>query len=401
MTKSWRVVALGEVLSHRKQFITINDTEIYRRPRVQLHARGIVLRDEILGARIKTKRQQVCRSGEFLVAEIDAKVGGFGVVPNTLDGSIVSSHYFLFSIDTDKLERRFLDWFVRTATFRDQVEAQGSTNYAAIRPDDVLHYKIPSPPLAEQQRLVMRIEELDANLQRARTLRCEAREEARLLIRSTVSDLDNKMRSSLPLIRLKDLAVKEKGSLRSGPFGSALLHHEFVTEGVPAVGIQDVQENRFVLSGKWNVSREKADELKRYTIRPRDLLVTVMGTLGRACAVPEVIPQMISTKHVWTISLDQQRAEPRWISFLLNYSRFVRDELLGQQTGTAIAGLNGDKLRNVRLPDASLNDQRRALVILDDLQANIDSLTSLQSETAAELDALLPAILDRAFKGEL
>jgi type I restriction enzyme S subunit len=48
------------------------------------------------------------------VAEIDAKVGGFGIVPETLDGAIVSSHYFLFGLDESKLDRRFLDYFIRT-----------------------------------------------------------------------------------------------------------------------------------------------------------------------------------------------------------------------------------------------------------------------------------------------
>ena len=37
----------------------------------------------------------------------------------------------------------------------------------------------------------------------------------------------------------------------------------------------------------------------------------------------------------------------------------------------------------------------------DGLQAKVDELKRLQAESAAELDALLPAILDRAFKGEL
>jgi len=37
----------------------------------------------------------------------------------------------------------------------------------------------------------------------------------------------------------------------------------------------------------------------------------------------------------------------------------------------------------------------------DDLQAKVDSMKRLQAETAAELDAMLPSILDRAFKGDL
>lgn len=38
---------------------------------------------------------------------------------------------------------------------------------------------------------------------------------------------------------------------------------------------------------------------------------------------------------------------------------------------------------------------------LDALQSKLDSVKALQSETAAEMDAMLPAILDKAFKGEL
>ena len=82
MTKAWPMVKLGEVVRHRKEFITIDDLTSYKRARVQLHAQGIVLPDEVEGAAIKTKKQQVCRAGEFLVAEIDAKVGGFGKVPD-------------------------------------------------------------------------------------------------------------------------------------------------------------------------------------------------------------------------------------------------------------------------------------------------------------------------------
>ena len=78
---AWPRVPLGTVIRQRKEFITIDDLQPYRRSRVKLHAQGIVLRDEIPGALIKTKTQQVCRRGEFLVAEIDAKVGGFGIVP--------------------------------------------------------------------------------------------------------------------------------------------------------------------------------------------------------------------------------------------------------------------------------------------------------------------------------
>ncbi len=173
MSSAWPAVPLGHVLRHRGEFITIDDTQTYKRCRVQLHAQGIVLRDKLEGSAIKTKSQQVCRPGEFLVAEIDAKMGGFGIVPHDLDGAIVSSHYFLFEIDEAQLDRGFLDFFIRTHGFRGQVEAQGSTNYAAIRPAHVLGYHMPLPPLSEQRRIVARIEELADKIVEARRLHTE------------------------------------------------------------------------------------------------------------------------------------------------------------------------------------------------------------------------------------
>jgi type I restriction enzyme S subunit len=38
---------------------------------------------------------------------------------------------------------------------------------------------------------------------------------------------------------------------------------------------------------------------------------------------------------------------------------------------------------------------------MDDLQAKVDALKQLQSQTRAGIDALLPSVLDKAFKGEL
>ncbi|MEH1838465.1 MAG: restriction endonuclease subunit S [Nostoc sp.] len=171
MNKDWNYVKLDKIIKYRKEFIEIDDFQKYKRCRVKLHAQGIELRDIVQGTEIKTKKQQICRTDDFLVAEIDAKIGGFGIVPTNLDGAIVSSHYFLFEINESLLGIKFLDYFIRTPAFRDQVSAQGSTNYAAIRPNDVLGYTIPLPTLNEQRRIVARIEELLGKVEEVRSLR--------------------------------------------------------------------------------------------------------------------------------------------------------------------------------------------------------------------------------------
>jgi len=106
------LVLFSDFVKLRKHFITVLESQSYDRVTVQFHTKGIIKRDTILGSQIKTKKQQVIRAYDLLVAEIDAKLGGFGIVPPELDGSIVSSHYFAYEVDTAIID---LDYLQRCA----------------------------------------------------------------------------------------------------------------------------------------------------------------------------------------------------------------------------------------------------------------------------------------------
>jgi len=146
----WENVRLGEVIKHRRGFITISDEKEYKLCRVQLHRRGVLLREVIKGSQIRTKKQQLCKTGDFIVAEMDAKVGGYGFIPNDLDGAIVSSHYYLFELDQSKIRPPYLEVLSQLLVVQDQIKATGSTNYAAIRPQNVLDWEIPLPDIEIQ-----------------------------------------------------------------------------------------------------------------------------------------------------------------------------------------------------------------------------------------------------------
>lgn len=160
---SWRTVKLGEVLTHRKGFITISDSEKYKLCRVQLHRKGVLLREIVSGATIRTKKQQLCKANDFIVAEMDAKVGGYGFIPNELEGAIVSSHYYLFEVNENLLKKDFLAVLNKTQTLQNQIKATGSTNYASVRPSDVLAWEIPLPPIEEQERIIEKIQTVEIN----------------------------------------------------------------------------------------------------------------------------------------------------------------------------------------------------------------------------------------------
>jgi type I restriction enzyme S subunit len=381
MSATWSIVPLGEVLTHRKQFMTIDDLQVYRRPRVQLHAQGIALRDEIPGALIKTKEQQLCRTGEFLVAEIDAKVGGFGIVPPELEGAIVSSHYFLFGTNEDRLDRRFLGWFIKTPAFREQVAAQGSTNYAAIRPRDVLRYEIPLPPLAEQRRIVARIEELAVKIEAARSLRIESENEVHTMLTGAY----HKIAAGAPIRPMGEIAPLRRRPVVVEP-----------DKSYPQVAVRSFGRgtfHRLPLIGS-EVTWEKP-----FLVRAGDILVSNIKAWEGALAVASCEDDGCVGSHRYLTCVPVQGvATARFVCFRLLTPAGLHD--VGEASpGSADRNrtLSARALMQIPIPVPDYSSQ----LWFDELQSRVDSLKRLQAETAAELDALLPSILDRAFKGEL
>lgn len=166
----WPIIRLRQVAKQRREWISVSDDAEYTRVTARCRNQGIELRDNVPGTAIRTKRQQVARTDDLLVAEIDAKVGGIGIIPPSLDGGIVSSHYFIFRLDGEQVYHAWLDQVIRAGWLQRQVDAVGSTNYAAIRPDDVLAFQIPLPPLPEQRAIAGILGAVDENIARTRTV---------------------------------------------------------------------------------------------------------------------------------------------------------------------------------------------------------------------------------------
>jgi len=100
------------------------------------------------------------------------------------------------------------------------------------------------------------------------------------------------------------------------------------------------------------------------------------------------------------VSLPKERVLPEFFVAAWNSSalRSVIEEKA--KTTSGIWKINQGHILSTRIPVPPLAEQRRIVSELDALQAEVDVLMRLQAETTTELDALLPAILDKAFKGE-
>jgi type I restriction enzyme S subunit len=166
--------------------------------------------------------------------------------------------------------------------------------------------------------------------------------------------------------------------MRSGPFGSALLKSELVEEGVPLLGIDNVHVERLESTYSRFVTPTKFRELSRYRVFPKDVMITIMGTIGRSCVVPDDIGDALSSKHVWTLTFDQSRYSPLLACLQFNYSPWAIGHFRRDEQGGIMSAIRSDTLRTTLLP-----------VPPRDEAAVIEQVCSISSRSILEEERLL------------
>jgi type I restriction enzyme S subunit len=331
------------------------------------------------------------KPGDVLFSK-DGTVGKVHVVIDPRDFAVLSSIAILRP-KRDICEPHYLGHVLKSPSIIDQA-ARSKTGSAIRRVilSDLRRLNFPLPPLDEQRRIAAILDKADG----LRTKRREALAHLDTLTQSIFHSMFGDPDSSWPELTIEDLADRQKGAIRTGPFGSQLLTSEFTDEGIAVLGIDNAVSNQFAWKERRYISPEKYETLRRYTVRPGDLLVTIMGTLGRCAVVPSDIPPAINTKHLCCITLNREMAVPEWL-----HSYFLLSDAAGQylrQTtkGAIMGGLNMGIIKKmpVLLPPLELQQTFATRV------AAVERLKELHRNHLAELDALFASLQHRAFKGE-
>lgn len=152
--------------------------------------------------------------------------------------------------------------------------------------------------------------------------------------------------------------------MRTGPFGSALHHDEFVDSGVFVLGIDNAVENEFSYNRMRYITGAKYQQLKRYTVKPLDVIITIMGTVGRSAVIPIDIPLAINTKHLACLTLDRNKANSTFIAKAIQIHPELLSQLSLNSKGAIMDGLNLTIIKGLkfRLPPIYLQEQFAAFV---------------------------------------
>lgn len=192
---------------------------------------------------------------------------------------------------------------------------------------------------------------------------------------------------------LEGLLAQLPNNIRSGPFGSALLKHELVENGIPFLGIDNIHVEHFEPEFRRFVSERKFLELDKYKVRPRDVVITIMGTVGRCCVIPNDIELALSSKHLWTMTFNPEKVFPELICWQLNHSSWALAWFRRAMQGGIMDAIQSSTLKTLLLPVPSLNEQAmiygRYLKIVTLIQQNGEQLKKLRKQKIGLMHDLL------------
>ena len=274
-----------------------------------------------------------------------------------------------------------------------QVQQQ-TTGIINLKVQDYLQLRVPVPPLEEQRRIAEILDSIDETIQATERLVAKLTAvRVGLLCDLLAPGMSPSPPPEWGVSRVEELLGCRDPAMRSGPFGSTLLASDLVDEGVPLLGIDNVQREHFVADYRRFVTPAKANELRRYRVFPRDLMITIMGTVGRCCVVPETVGNALSSKHVWTLTLDSERYVPELACLQMNYSPWVLAHFGRDEQGGIMSAIRSETLRSLRLPTPPMAAQQEIWAVLHEANCRIEAQNAVLSKLRITRDGLVADLL--------
>ncbi|GAJ30316.1 restriction endonuclease subunit S [Acidomonas methanolica] len=298
-------------------------------------------------------------------------------------------------IPKECVDRRFLLHFLLSKAAFLEGRAQGAT-VKGIKLDLLRSLEFPRLGI-EEQRLIASVLDKADGIQRKRADFCEA---IHAFLKSAYVHIVGHLNPShgdWAPFTIEALAEQRKGAIRSGPFGSALRHGEFVDEGIAVLGIDNAVQNKFAWAERRFITPSKYQELRRYKVFPGDVIITIMGTTGRSAVVPEDIPEAITTKHLATITCNKELIHPEVLSFAIHSDPLIIRQIKSFNKGAIMDGLNLGTIRRLEISLPPMDEQLRFVAMLRKARA----IYAASETPDGSGEDLFQSLSQRAFRGEL
>ena len=379
---------LGEILTERQQTPSIDailagDVPIVSK--IGFDEGRIELRDTF---DTKTGMIQI-EPGDLVVSGINAAKGAIAIYGEENHRPIAATiHYAAYIPNKDKADIHYLWWFLRSGEFRRILNRHLPGGIKTeLKASRLLPISIPLPPFSEQRRIVAKIEQLAAKIEQARDLQEHSRVEVDSFLNAAYRRAFE-LQKHWKTTKVAHFCEKPQ----YGYTASAI----YEPVGPKFLRITDIQNGKV----NWDtVPYCHCEEPEKYILEDEDLIFARTGaTTGKSFLVKNC-PKAIFASYLIRLRVKQMVS----VEYLYKFfqSPVYWSQITADKRGTGQPNFNGKKLANLWISVPPIDEQHQIVSYLDDIQAKVDNLGQLQEQTTAELDALLPSILNKAFKGEL
>jgi type I restriction enzyme S subunit len=352
---------------------------LYREIGIRSHGKGVFHKNPVSGLELGSKKVFRVEPGDFVLNIVFAWEGAVAVLNDADEGMIGSHRFPTFRADEARLDCHFLLAYLRMPEGIDLlglVSPGGAGRNRTLSRTAFLQQDIPLPPLTEQQRIVALIKEVTLQVVEASNLRREAVNEIALMYRSILlSDRNahSKPMSALVKLRKPDILVRAEEVYQ---FAGVYCFGRGVFKGQAKSGMEFAYPR---------LTRIRSGNF----VYPK--LMAWEGALG--IVPPECDGFVVSTEFPVFDVIEEQVLPEVLDVYFRNPS--IWPALSGASTGTNVRRrrLNPVDFLRYEFPVPSKPVQFELRRVLSETAP----LRALQSETAAEIDALVPSVLQKAF----
>ncbi len=259
-------------------------------------------------------------------------------------------------------------------------------NQASVRKDDLLHLKIPLPPLSEQKRIADILDKADA----IRRKRQEAADLARRIEDAWFAEMFLRDGNEACQQKLGELCTVIRDGVHKTPV--------YVADGIPFVTVKNLTAEPNGISFahcKFISHSDHADFSKRTNPAIGDILVSKDGTIGVAREVTGGLPFNIFVS-VALLKPKRDIIHPTFLKTQFNMP-FVQRQILDEIKGVAIRHLH---LRDFKTLSIIVPDMATQMEFVDRIR-RVHLSEESHAEAIRETEDLFNSLVQRAFKGEL
>ena len=391
-SKAYPMMRIGEFLKRNKTAVAIEDDKTYKRATIKVRNGGIFLRDEEIGSKIGTKNQFLISKGQFLLSKIDARNGAFGVVPEMLDGGVITGNFWTFDVDYSIINPHYLALLTTTDAFIQFCEqaSNGTTNRHYLQEPLFLNIKVPVPSLEEQNRLV---EGYNKVIAKAESLVKECQEIDLSILRYFNKSVGLKQSTRqvklLSTMRYADISNRwDPFAVTNGlsanvpiyPLGSFIIDiatgttpptskKEYFNGNIKFYTPSDISGRLYLANSERTLTKKAIEDKKARVFHKGDILFVGIGTIGKVGIVNDEI--VSSNQQITGFTLNDSLLLPEYAFYFLHYHKEIA---ASEQSKTTLAIVNQEKIANIPIPIPTISQQKEMAKHMNNMREKIDEL---------------------------